>query len=518
MDGQVYKTTQTTIPRNSVADTWEEVSFEITAPTGVGKALPSFHTRTTLGSGDIQIADVRVTSLVDGTLITPGSITSPHLNITDTAWMSDAVIGDLVGRTAFLEYLNALDILARRVLVHDGDGGVSVALGADDEQVIQIPALDGGPGAAIDNNGRVSGRTVSATSSLLYRGTELDELLNRGSVVAFTDVFIPTVSTVLGSWLRLLTVEFVAEPSHIYSLQLRGLRVGGTQSTWQAELGVFQLRSGDTTPAAGLPPLGSTGLLYATGSAHTQDRAETVEPDFMWVPNPTGGSKHIKATVAIRRSASTGYVTYEGGYGSVIVVDHGPRAVTAATGHWEAATPTVAPKIAVTRTLLWYSNGFASYTGAGARNTDRLAGSYAMQGQTPYWPAGGQQKSILLFPAGGIKTALAGATINNVRLRLTTPHWHSSAGGTARIHTHNYASAPGSSPAQTFRADVDFGRGQTRWIKFGAYLGEGFRDGTIAGVGFDTQGSASTQYYGYVTPAGSNDVRPAIEITFTRME
>ena len=201
-----------------------------------------------------------------------------------------------------------------------------------------------------------------------------------------------------------------------------------------------------------------------------------------------------------------------------MVVDHGPRAVTAATGQWEAATPTVAPKSAVTRTLLWYSNGFASYTGAGARNTSGPAGSNAMQGYTPYWPAGGQQKSILLFPAGDIRTALAGATIDKVRLRLTTPHWHSAAGGTARIHTHNYASAPGSSPTQTFRADVDFGRGQTRWIRFGAWRGEGCRDGTIAGVGFDTQGSASTQYYGYVTPAGANDVRPAIEITFTRME
>ena len=64
---------------------------------------------------------------------------------------------------------------------------------------------------------------------------------------------------------------------------------------------------------------------------------------------------------------------------------------------------------------------------------------------------------------------------------------------------------------------VDFGRNETKWITLNQAHANAIRDGQFKSLAFVAPNSAG-QYYGYVTAKASDANRPAIRVTYTRME
>ena len=65
--------------------------------------------------------------------------------------------------------------------------------------------------------------------------------------------------------------------------------------------------------------------------------------------------------------------------------------------------------------------------------------------------------------------------------------------------------------------NVNFGRNETKWITLASVHANAIRDGQFKSLAFVAPNNTG-QYYGYATANASDANRPAIRITYTRME
>ena len=527
-------TTQTTIPRNSVANTWEEVSFEITAPTGVGKALPSFHTRTTLGSGDIQIADVRVTSLVDGTLITPGSITSPHLNITDTAWMSDAVIGDLITRSAFIDTLVSEKIITKDMLADGAIIARHLAIAAEDALTgttltltpdgLRIMASEGGdPLVALTASGLLglhlrgtSGKVATSvtgsgiatptlsTGAISLAGEDLATTLSsRSRIVAYGYAASSTLADIDWGETRLLHIGFQAEAQRVYRLACSAITLAAKGTPAESQQFRTHMRVRHTLE--GSEPTVSSPILWEALNGSQGIRRMTMTPDGLLMR--FGANATVRLIVTAEASDYGQNVV--GGPIHFAIYDEGPMPPASGgpisagrvSNGTNPGTPPAPPKTEYRK--LYSPTWTRSYLGSGAHYQWPKDRGFLVQGTMP-GTSNGITKSQWSYGTGPAAD-LAGvplADILSVRVWLDVPWTYASSGGAIRLNHHGQLDDPGvgSYPGLGVHiGDHAVTRGYSGWADITGTKNL-WQSGAIRSLQADPRGDASLSWYTNFNP------------------
>lgn len=231
----------------------------------------------------------------------------------------------------------------------------------------------------------------------------------------------------------------------------------------------------------------STGLI----TTHTYTAADAYRAPFRFFTNEMG------------RDIPDTYIANDGG---------GVRSGGTATG---------TPAIKRTYTSTWDASFIGSYYGSDGRRTDT---SDMYQGQTPYYPANGNQKALAGFTGNAIvgettKTitaALSGATISKVEMYLYCNHSHYNSGGTCVIGFHGNTTLPATAPGASFGAfgPAHFDKGAGRWITLPSSTHASWASGTYRGITVGPGTSTDPVYYMRFTGTGGQ--RPLIRITYTR--
>lgn len=152
-----------------------------------------------------------------------------------------------------------------------------------------------------------------------------------------------------------------------------------------------------------------------------------------------------------------------------------------------------------------------AYTGDGTQATHSTYSGSAAQGRTPYAPGNGVMRGMIGFPSQA--TRLSGATVKKIEVYVYAKHWHSSAGGTACIGTHEEGSKPSiwSSSANNVKQQ-QMKKPEGRWITLPSSVHAGFKSGDTRGITFlPPSSSTSSNYYGLFT--GS---KTKLRITYTK--
>jgi hypothetical protein len=435
----------------------------------------------------------------------------------------------MAGNSAFIAMLDTLNLTATRVLIRTSEGEVRVLLEGDGEDAVQIVEPGGDVVASISSDGAVTGRTLSAAESIRYQGNELSGLLGAGRVVTrYHSVMGAPVETVLASWLRVVSVSWVALPGLLYEVDFGGLQWGATQVGMRCATKLVYGVGTETTPSMPSPDAAPDDSWLSPAAENNSD---------WWTSGPlrtsgrfaTGatGPRIITATVCIRRTHGTGYIRYHTRNGDTTQQKRIGLKVhelgsyydaEPGVGHYEGSVPGSAPPAPPSqRTHQFYATGFRSYMGNGQPfSGSGPAGSYPIQGYTTHWPAGGTQRSVIMFDHAHMRSVLSGAQIVGTRVRLKPQHFYSSAGGTLRLHHLNHPSLPSTQGQIAGNHIGDYGMrvGDPVWLNVGAWLGERFRDGSSRNLALDSRGSTSGTYYGYII--GTGDARPVIEVTYIK--
>lgn len=328
--------------------------------------------------------------------------------------------------------------------------------------------------------------TVSATSSLLYRGDELEDLLTPlgGQALAFG--FLTASSATNTSGIETGIMRLSAPIEHGRGILIR------------AAMGIFSNPAGHATiliryTEDGSEPTFSSTILKQTNIATTSGAFvnEVAISRYHLNGLSVGTTGTIKLLLTF-----TGNIA-AGSYGifatssypiDVTVHDAGPTAPLTGVVDTGAANPPKSFKsfqLTATNSVTFYGDG-----------TQRTDSAFRFQGQTPFFTPNGNQFSYLEWNSATDIVGVARADIAYLDVYIRFDHWHSSAGGTAVL---------GSSGTLGEFNNVQQigweGRGIGKWISILTMSNTALFDQIVAGgtwsVKLGPGLSTSTIYYGY---------------------
>lgn len=284
----------------------------------------------------------------------------------------------------------------------------------------------------------------------------------------------------------------------------------------QAQIRYTSAASGET-PAQ--PGLTSPLLLRASAEVSTVARRVGLDSVFSLADLALTVPSALRLLVCYSRTSGTGTVSADASIdepGMLVVEDLGPapRLLGATVNDGSGGVVTPAP---TAQTLTVTGSWTNPYSGSG---TEIGSVNHAWQGQTI---ARGMRKSMIGFPE---LTALAGATIQSVTLRLYAAGWVLPDGGAAVVGFHSYLAEPTGSltTLTSYTADIDrtgvwtglgfgfitlTGHAPQEWVtgaKRGIYLG-------LAQGVTDTSGGISGQFAGALD--ADTTIRPQLTFTYT---
>lgn len=471
-----------TIPAN----TWGKVEGIVAIPEGYTQAVVGLIKQSTHADA-MRWCLPSLTPATDASLIVDGAVLARHINVVD-----------LTASAAFIERVRSLGI--RLVNEH---GEVMMNLSGVDEQMLTIPdPTTGDTVVSLDNTGRGTFKSISAADSLLYKGRELDTLLDRpqglvaiGGLGQVSSVEVPS-----GIEYGLFDVP-VPKRTGWYkaTVSLVTYPLGGTDREVQLNLKHSPLNQGVVVASPHV-----TGRTLGKMSATQWDSKTAV----MWFR----GSQLTLSSGGYSRLLLT--CLFQNGNGRVdpnttltvehIATEELPFTQTVNTGgaSWPSQPTPPAPPTSskITRTDVFNMSSWRSFTNGGANSLNGdLNRTYAMQGYTPYWPAGGLQLSEIYFDSAFIRSVLSGSTIEAVSVHVRNVHWYQGSGGIVRLHRHNVDGPASTGASQALIAEASMGRGEDRWIEINPSFGVQLRDGVARGIGL-VPASTSPAYYGYFDP------------------
>lgn len=184
--------------------------------------------------------------------------------------------------------------------------------------------------------------------------------------------------------------------------------------------------------------------------------------------------------------------------------------------------PDPAPPATDTYVTTWTGNGTRTFKQDGTENT--FAGGDAIQGY--YDSTNGNQQAVILFTAANstgdetsvtITSAIAGAKISKVEVRLFANHWWSKAGGLARIGYFVGTSLPATFTSAVPRVTRRFARNQGQWVNVTSNaLIAALKDGSSRGITVGPGVGADRQYYGQFNGSGASTDKPLIRLTYSK--
>lgn len=128
-----------------------------------------------------------------------------------------------------------------------------------------------------------------------------------------------------------------------------------------------------------------------------------------------------------------------------------------------------------------------------------------------YW---GVQRSLIGFDTKKIQANLKGARIQKIELYLKNEHFWFAKGGRAAIVSHSFSNKPNKFNYTREVANVQFTKGQGKWVILPDTLGTLLKNGTTNGFGL-FRNTQQLDYYGYFSGANSAN-RPILRVTYTK--
>ena len=428
--------------------------------------------------------DVRTDAYVSGINLKNGAVTARTLNVVPESGQG------------------GLQLKSDGMMLIDSEGSGTVDLRVNSDNYLSF-YRDGAVNFAVSDDGALSAQSVSANDGLFYRGVELTEFLEsipRGVIYYAEDINgSHTISnSSYTSRIGHIVVERPSTPRH-----WRIVARAGVQSTSSG---------GNDTSGTNWRFVSNTGRHYDESSWKALASVLYQISGFYWqtetfeaVVNTDDISWDSAGTALVSWTArNTLGSSYKLGQGARFYIeDMGPAFDRSPTYPWirpAASTDSGSSTTPTSQTSTWSMSSFQNYR-AGVR-LNHASGNIAGGNYSGEW------RGLMFFPYSTIRSALSGATTTKVEIYLQNAHTYAYSGSTILIGSHNYASAPASSPAVAARASQHFARGQGRWVTLPNAVGDGFKGGTIKGLA--VYGS-STANYATWTPSA-----PKLRITYKK--
>ena len=372
-----------------------------------------------------------------------------------------------------------------------GESGTAISLRSDQENWIAF-AHAGRVTFSVSPDGEATTQSLSVNDQLEYQGRPIEELFTsqRQGMLARSTVLPPTVANLAPEY-GLLELSFTVPYSglRLYEIHTRGLRFGlGGHGV------ILRARwcTGDTRPTVTCPQ---------TGPDYRSPKSEgwtSVTPNCVlpWIVDlPAGTTVRLLLTA----QGDGGTIAFHGsGTPEVWVSDEGPAVeatgiVSAGNGNLEGGAGTPPPPVPPKQTFEAYFDAqwMRSFTGSGEIYRDTAA----YHGQ--YLPENGVLRSMIGFDWQDVVGFCAGATIEDVQVKLVNAHAYSSAGMTATWGYHNSPGKPSSYSQQSLIGAHEFAKGQARWIKIPKSLWPSVQVGHFKGLTLDPGTATAITRYGY---------------------
>lgn len=463
----------------------------------VGFVKQAVHNATT------RVTEYAVYSMTNASLIVDGAVLARHIDIVS-----------LTAASAFIESVRSLGI---RIV--NAAGEVMLDLTGSGEQVLTIPGPNGTPVVSLDNAGRVTGKVVTASDSMLYRGTELEQYWARMpegliSIGGFGGVSESRLYIAANREMGIFDIPMPVLNDRWYRVTIV---LATYPSTANPEIEVI-LRCSPLDQNVVVTPSASP-MITSRRAGRFDASAWDTKTITMWFRNSslpsfaTVGSR-IRVLLSLYVNGNT-YVDANTtmsieAIGSALpftqTINQGGATTPPPGSSTAPPAPTPPPSSSeVTYTREWYATQHRSYINdGGAYDGGQQGLDYAMQGYSSYTPGKGRQASLIFFNSPDIRAALAGSTIEAVSIYIKNSSFFAASGGTARIMNHNQDGPGGTSIASMSHVmDVNMGRGEGRWIEMPVAFANMLKDGSSRGFGFASLGSSAGQYYGQFEAAPS---------------
>lgn len=451
----------------------------VTAPVnGVTARLEPFvnaaHTTTA------RFSSISTTRAMDSSLIVDGAVTARALNVVSTS---------AEGSTLTLQS-DGLRIWEEA----EGDPDIELTTSS---QGFSLRHEDGGVASSLSRSGAVSGRE-GVFDTLRVGGRDIAEVVARESTsrVVGRGSVLTDVRPIVSEY-GLIEVGYQERPGHLYRLDWSAswsARVAGDRAQ-------FRFRRSAVDGAVTI----TSEELVNSRAVTIAERADLSRTDvgLSLFEGTQEGWRRILMTIA-RRSGS-GQLDMN----SRTVVDFPPvymiitevgenvpdtgRANSGGGVLYNTPAPPAPPSAKTAFDRTFTATGFNSYAQSGGTPSNPGL-TNPIQGRSPYFTAVGSQYSKIYFDSGAIQAQLSGAESIRAWAYINMEHWHSSAGGHARLQLLNSNGSLG------HWGDIRFSaRGQGRWVELGPAQVTAFATGTWVGLGLSGMGSTSTDHYGYAS-------------------
>ncbi|MFM9430072.1 hypothetical protein [Arthrobacter sp. MP_2.3] len=491
--------------------------LEFTVPAGAYYLLPEIRTAGgTVGPQYIVRGSMSLKQVIDSSLVATGQITAPHIVASEE--MSSKLgsflkvtAGMLEANLALLSKIIAGDPNGTRAeMAPDGfrvwaagpNGGpateaVRLGISGTDDYLALMKADGLNYAATMSQDGKISGAQLHASDQIVYKGTELQTILDRMPRGFVDGVFRTTnatnPATAGGTGIPFLRLETTLEINRVYRISTSAIRaLMGANSKVTIGLSYRFDAIADMTNKT---TLANANVFADTESAvltdlfsYTTGAAKRTVSFLLWWSSAPGSTNTWLAAANDARA-------------SIIVEDIGSISSLSGTGVWldGTGTPPPAKNTYEKDYPAWTSQNYQGNNAQYAWEPNRM-----VQGLSP---AGyGNTKSIALIP--DITADLAGATINWIRVYFYFDSWYWNAGGTARIALHPHQAIPTTYSISGVVVTSDgWPRPGARWIDIPSQHWANFKSGAYRGIALEGDGTLNT--YGIAQ-------RPVVKINYTK--
>lgn len=452
---------------------------EVIANLSVGKLVAGSGTINELVSEKIWTEAVvahliEAERIITGEALVDGAVTARTLNIVHTDPDS--------GYSFHLEPAG--------LTIMDNEGNPVISLRADMQNYFTV-VKDGVAVASISEDGDITGRSIAANESLLYKTEELSDLLMvpaRGIIshsVANGNISIGTSAG------RVVSTTFRTPPDD----RMVTVEYNGYLSNGGSRRGRFDLRQ---SVGNSVVPENSSKAWWRTNTQWAESIKQSVTmsvSDWGW---PLDGT--ITVGIFAYSETSGEILEFSWGRQELLVRNEGPAVVTQTPTPWAPSTGgghgSGNESDPGTREYSPTYDSTSHKTYSRSTTTHFRAGKSLVQG----YIAGVTSRGHWIFPAATIKSAISGSTGLSGSLTIRNEHTYSSSGMTAVLKVHNYSSAPSTFGTTQAWTSVSVPRGRDVTIKLPTWILDGLKAGTIKGFSLDSGTTQSSAYYGYFSP------------------
>lgn len=414
---------------------------------------------------------VEAERIITGEALVDGAVTARTLNIVHT----DPTSG----------YSFKLDPAG--LTITDNEGNTVIALRADMSNYFSVMKA-GVSVASISPDGDITGRSIAANESLVYRSVELEERLEALPLGLVSDIATMNTNANVQTTMRaMMTINFTNRTSINRAVKVTA-KLHTRNRSDHVKVAFYTAKS--TTDEGISATLGST-----VGSESNYGTVADGQNDLQhiqFIMNEPGETVSVMVAVKTNNSSTD----------NIIFSDHNTRMWAEDLGPWrplDSQTPdTTGGSNDGTVSKKSYSKTFTA-TGHKTYSRTSLLSTRAAASLVQGAMAGAVNRGHWIF-ASTVRTALTGAS--DMTGSLTIKNQGTGSGSmTAVLKVHNYSSAPSTFGTVRAWTSVTVASGRDVTITLPSWILNELKAGTVKGFSLDHGTSTSISYYGYFSPS-----------------